>query len=79
MAELHLHGSPSVIKGVMQALSHIKDLRAAEPGEFARRAFQNGKMDLTQTEALADLMEAETEAQRRQALRQMSGALGTDL
>ncbi len=76
MAELHLHGSPSVIKGVMQALSHIKDLRAAEPGEFARRAFQNGKMDLTQTEALADLMEAETEAQRRQALRQMSGALG---
>ena len=76
VAELHIHGGPAVIDGVLGALSGIDGLRLAEPGEFTRRAFSNGKLDLTQVEGLADLIEAETEAQRRQALRQSEGELG---
>ncbi len=75
VAELHLHGSRAVMAAVMAALRRY-GLRLAEPGEFTRRAFLNGKLDLTQAEAIADLAAAETEAQRRQALRQLDGALG---
>jgi len=75
VAELHLHGGRAVIAAVMAALGH-QGLRLAEPGEFTRRAFQNDKLDLTQAEAVADLAAAETEAQRRQALRQLDGHLG---
>src|ERR1700720_3491494 len=75
VAELHLHGSRAVVAAVMAALGR-QGLRLAEPGEFTRRAFQNDKLDLTQAEAVADLAAAETEAQRRQALRQLDGHLG---
>ena len=75
VGELHLHGSRAVIAAVMAALGRL-GLRLAEPGEFTRRAFHNGKLDLTQAEAVADLAAAETEAQRRQALRQLDGRLG---
>lgn len=75
VAELHLHGSRAVIAAVMQALVRL-GLRLAEPGEFTRRAFLNGKLDLLQAEAVADLAAAETEAQRRQAIRQLGGELG---
>jgi tRNA modification GTPase len=74
-AELHLHGSPAVTTVVLRALGAIEGLRGAEPGEFTRRALSNGKLDLTQVEGLADLIEAETEAQRRQALRVFNGAI----
>jgi tRNA modification GTPase len=74
-AELHLHGGRGVIDGVAAALTNA-GLRPAEPGEFTRRAFLNGKMDLVEAEAVHDLVAAETEAQRRQALRQLEGALG---
>jgi len=75
MAELHLHGGPAVLAGACDALASMPRLRPAEPGEFARRAFANGKFDLSEVEGLADLIAAETAAQRRQALRQMEGAL----
>jgi tRNA modification GTPase len=75
VAELHLHGSRAVLAGVVEALRGL-GLRLAEPGEFTRRAFLSGKLDLTQAEAVADLVAAETEAQRRQALRQLDGELG---
>jgi tRNA modification GTPase len=74
-AELHLHGGRAVIDGVADALTGA-GLRPAEPGEFTRRAFLNGRMDLVEAEAVHDLVAAETEAQRRQALRQLEGALG---
>lgn len=74
--EFHLHGSPAVVAATLAALSRQPGLRAAEPGEFARRAFRNGRMDLAQLEALADLIDAETDWQRRQAQRQLDGALG---
>jgi tRNA modification GTPase len=74
-AELHLHGGRAVIDGVADALV-AAELRPAEPGEFTRRAFLNGRMDLLEAEAVHDLIAAETEAQRRQALRQLDGALG---
>jgi tRNA modification GTPase len=76
MAELHLHGGRAVAQAVLDALGRAPGLRLAEPGEFARRAFEAGRLDLTEVEAIADLVAAETEAQRRQALRQMEGALG---
>jgi tRNA modification GTPase len=76
VAEFHVHGGPAVIAGVLEALSRMEGLRLAEPGEFTRRAFENGKMDLTAAEGLADLIEAETAAQRKQALRQLEGELG---
>ncbi|MGE0260106.1 MAG: tRNA uridine-5-carboxymethylaminomethyl(34) synthesis GTPase MnmE [Alphaproteobacteria bacterium] len=75
VAELHLHGSRAVLSSVIGVLRR-RGLRLAEPGEFTRRAFLNGRLDLTQAEAVADLAAAETEAQRRQALRQLDGALG---
>jgi tRNA modification GTPase len=75
VAELHLHGSRAVLAAVMQVLTRL-GLRLAEPGEFTRRAFLNGKLDLLQAEAIADLAAAETEAQRRQAMRQLGGELG---
>jgi tRNA modification GTPase len=75
MAELHVHGGRAVIAGVLAALGGLPGCRLAEPGEFARRAFLNGKIDLTAAEAIADLVEAETAAQRRQALRQAGGEL----
>ncbi len=75
MAELHVHGGHAVIAGVLAALGTVDGCRLAEPGEFARRAFLNGKIDLTAAEAIADLVDAETAAQRRQALRQAGGAL----
>lgn len=77
VAEFHVHGGPAVVSGVLAALGRQERLRPAEPGEFTRRAFLAGKMDLTQVEGLADLINAETEAQRRQALRQMQGVLTT--
>ena len=73
-AELHLHGGPAVVSAVSTALIDL-GLRPAEPGEFTRRAFENGKLDLTQAEAVADLVDAESDAQRRQALGQLGGAL----
>ena len=75
-AELHLHGSQAVVQAVMRALAVQPGLRLAEPGEFTRRALENGRLDLAQVEGLADLIDAETEAQRRQALRVLSGAIG---
>jgi tRNA modification GTPase len=75
-AELHIHGGLAVRAGVVRALSSLPGCRAAEPGEFTRRAFLNGRMDLAAVEGLADLIDAETEAQRRQALRQLGGMLG---
>jgi tRNA modification GTPase len=74
-AELHLHGGRAVIDGVANALTEA-GLRPADAGEFTRRAFLNGRMDLVEAEAVHDLVAAETEAQRRQALRQLEGALG---
>jgi tRNA modification GTPase len=76
VAELQLHGGRAVVAAVFAALSQMEGLRPAEPGEFTRRAFENGKLDLTKVEGLADLIFAETEAQRRQALRQLAGLLG---
>ena len=77
MAELHTHGSRAVVNAVIEAVLSLPGTRLAEPGEFARRAFENGKLDLTQVEGLADLISAETEAQRRQALAQAEGSLRT--
>ncbi len=76
VAELQLHGGRAVVAAVFAALSDLPGLRPAEAGEFTRRAFENGKLDLTAVEGLADLVMAETEGQRRLALRQMTGALG---
>lgn len=76
VVELHVHGGLAVIDGVLAALSGLSGLRLAEAGEFTHRAFDNAKLDLTQVEGLADLIEAETEAQRKQALRQSEGELG---
>ncbi|HVY33362.1 MAG TPA: tRNA uridine-5-carboxymethylaminomethyl(34) synthesis GTPase MnmE [Caulobacteraceae bacterium] len=73
-AELHLHGGQATVEAVSKALADL-GLRLAEPGEFSRRAFQNGKLDLTQAEAIADLVDAETDSQRRQALGQLEGEL----
>ena len=75
MAELHVHGGRAVIGAVIGAVLTLPGTRLAEPGEFARRAFENGKLDLTEVEGLADLINAETEAQRRQALAQAEGSL----
>lgn len=76
IAELQLHGGRAVIAAALKALSSVEGLRPAEAGEFTRRAFENGRLDLTAVEGLADLVLAETEGQRRQAYRQMQGALG---
>jgi tRNA modification GTPase len=77
-AELHVTGGRAVLASVARALASLRDMRPAEPGEFAWRAFENGKLDLSQVEGLADLVDAQTEAQRRQALRIAGGALSRD-
>ena len=76
VVELHLHGSPAIVTSVLRMLSEVDGARMAEAGEFTRRALENGKMDLAQVEGLADLIDSETEAQRRQAQRVFSGKLG---
>ncbi len=74
--ELQVHGSAAVVNAVIRELSQLDGLRLAEPGEFTRRALENDRLDLARVEGLADLIDAETEAQRKQALRVFSGALG---
>lgn len=76
VAEFHLHGGRAIVERFLQVLSQFPGARPAQAGEFTRRAFDNGKLDLTAVEGLADLVAAETEGQRRQALRQMEGQLG---
>ena len=76
VVEFQLHGSTAITSAVLRELAEIEGLRPAEPGEFTRRALENGRLDLAQVEGLADLIDAETEAQRRQALRVFSGDLG---
>src|SRR6185295_1056839 len=76
VAEFHVHGSRAVLAALFATLSKIESCRAAEPGEFTRRAFENGKLDLTEAEGLDDLIHADTDRQRRQALRQLTGLLG---
>ncbi|MBO0740929.1 MAG: tRNA uridine-5-carboxymethylaminomethyl(34) synthesis GTPase MnmE, partial [Hyphomicrobiaceae bacterium] len=75
MAELQIHGGRAVVQATLDAIGKIRGCRLAEPGEFARRAFEHGKLDLTGIEGLADLIDAETATQRRQALRQTEGVL----
>lgn len=75
LVELHCHGGRAVVKAVLGALAAIPGLREAQPGEFTRRAFENGRIDLTEAEGLADLIEAETESQRRSALLMAEGGL----
>jgi tRNA modification GTPase len=76
VAEFHTHGGRAVLAALFAALSALENIRPAEPGEFTRRAFENGKLDLTEAEALDDLIHADTDRQRRQALRLMKGLLG---
>ena len=76
VAEFQVHGGRAVLASLFAALSGIENIRAAEPGEFTRRAFENGKLDLTEAEGLDDLIRADTDRQRRQALRQLRGFLG---
>jgi tRNA modification GTPase len=76
VAEFHVHGGRAVLSSLFAALSGFENVRAAEPGEFTRRAFENGKLDLTEAEGLDDLIHADTDRQRRQALRQLKGLLG---
>src|SRR6266481_3367607 len=76
VAEFHVHGGRAVLAALFAALAALPDVRAAEPGEFTRRGFENGKLDLTEAEALDDLVHADTDRQRRQALRQLKGLLG---
>ncbi len=75
VVELHVHGGRIIIEETLFALSQHQDFRIAMPGEFTKRAFYNGKMDLTEAEALADLIDAQTKAQKEQAIKQMNGAL----
>ncbi|RJF75871.1 tRNA uridine-5-carboxymethylaminomethyl(34) synthesis GTPase MnmE [Rhodopseudomonas palustris] len=76
VAEFHIHGGRAVLASLTAALSSFDDVRPAEPGEFTRRAFEHGKLDLTEAEGLDDLIHADTEMQRRQAMRQLGGLLG---
>ena len=76
VAEFHVHGARAVVASLLASLSAIENVRTAEPGEFTRRAFENGKLDLTEAEGLDDLIRADTDRQRRQALRQLQGVLG---
>jgi tRNA modification GTPase len=75
VAEFHVHGGPAIIGTLLENLGRVDGLRLAERGEFTRRAVENGKLDLTRAEAIADLVEAETEAQRKQAVQQYGGSL----
>src|SRR3982075_2043201 len=76
VAEFHVHGGRAVLAALFATLSAVDHIRAAEPGEFTRRGFENGKLDLTEAEALDDLIHADTDRQRRHALRQLNGLLG---
>jgi tRNA modification GTPase len=76
VAEFHVHGGRAVLAAIFTALASLENMRPAEPGEFTRRAFENGKLDLTEAEGLDDLIHADTDRQRRQALRQLKGLLG---
>src|SRR3954449_11436314 len=76
VAEFHVHGGRAVLVSLFAALAGFENVRPAEPGEFTRRAFENGKLDLTEAEGLDDLIHADTDRQRRQALRQLQGLLG---
>ena len=76
VVEFHLHGSTAIVARMMELLGGVVGLRLAEPGEFTRRALENGKLDLAQVEGLADLIDAETESQRKQAVRVLAGDLG---
>ena len=76
VVELHVHGSIAVVQAILRELSAIKNLRHAEAGEFTRRALENNRLDISKVEGLADLIDSETEAQRMQALRVLSGELG---
>lgn len=76
VAEFHVHGGRAVLAALFASLSAFADMRTAEPGEFTRRAFENGKLDLTEAEGLDDLIHADTDRQRRQALRELKGLLG---
>src|SRR5881392_1870128 len=76
VAEFHVHGGRAVLASIFAVLAALENVRAAEPGEFTRRAFENGKLDLTEAEGLDDLIHADTDRQRRQALRQLKGLLG---
>jgi tRNA modification GTPase len=76
VTEFHVHGGRAVLAALFAALAGFENVRAAEPGEFTRRAFENGKLDLTEAEGLDDLIHADTDRQRRQALRQLKGLLG---
>ncbi|MBC7597117.1 MAG: tRNA uridine-5-carboxymethylaminomethyl(34) synthesis GTPase MnmE, partial [Kineosporiaceae bacterium] len=76
VAEFHIHGGRAVLAALVATLSKFENVRAAEAGEFTRRGFENGKLDLTEAEGLDDLIHADTERQRRQALRQLNGLLG---
>ncbi|WP_417806315.1 tRNA uridine-5-carboxymethylaminomethyl(34) synthesis GTPase MnmE [Thioclava sp.] len=76
VAELHIHGAIATVSAVLNALGQQPGLRLAEPGEFTRRALENERLDLSQVEGLSDLIDAETEAQRKQALKVLSGAVG---
>ena len=73
MAEIHIHGSKAVISEIHNALSKLSNLRLAEPGEFTKIAFQNGKINLLKAESISDLISSETEIQRQQAIKIMSG------
>lgn len=75
VVELHVHGGRAVVDSILSALASVEGLRLAEPGEFTRRAFETGRIDLTEAEGLADLLEAETESQRRAALANAEGGL----
>ena len=77
VVEFHVHGSPAVVNATLRSLSHIPFFRVAEPGEFTKRAFMNGKMSFLEVEALADLLNAETEKQRQQAMHGLSGELSS--
>lgn len=79
VVELHLHGGRAVVARVLDVLAAVDGLRVAQPGEFTRRAFENGRIDLAEAEGLADLLEAETEAQRRSALAMAGGALSRQI
>lgn len=79
VAEYHVHGGRAVVSAVLKTLAMVPNSRLAEPGEFTRRAFLNRRLDLSQVEGLADLVEAETEAQRRQALHQAGGGLAREV
>jgi tRNA modification GTPase len=76
VAEFHVHGGRAVLSALFTEMSSFQNIRTADPGEFTRRAFENGKLDLTEAEGLDDLIHADTDRQRRQALRQLQGLLG---